>query len=68
MEIYSKNLGKIGGSRVGIIKASLPSAANDNLVCLDKLNPLTLSETSPGFYVSAVLVFCKHCGKRRNCS
>ena len=29
---------------------------------------LTLSETSPGFYVSAVKVFWKHCGKRRNCS
>ena len=26
------------------------------------------SQTSPGFYVSAVHVFCKHCGKRRNCS
>ena len=24
---------------------------------------LTLSQTSPGFYVSAVQVFCKHCGK-----
>ena len=29
---------------------------------------LTLSQTSPGFYVSAVEVFWKHCGKRRNCS
>ena len=29
---------------------------------------LTLSQTSPGFYVSAVQVFWKHCGKRRNCS
>ena len=28
----------------------------------------TLSQTSPGFYVSAVQVFRKHCGKRRNCS
>ena len=28
---------------------------------------LTLSQTSPGFYVSAVNVFWKHCGKRRNC-
>ena len=26
------------------------------------------SQTSPGFYVSAVQVFWKHCGKRRNCS
>ena len=34
-----------------------------NLFCL-----LTLSQTSPDFYVSAVLVFGKHCGKRRNCS
>ena len=29
---------------------------------------LTLSQTSPGFYASAVQVFRKHCGKRRNCS
>ena len=29
---------------------------------------LTLSQTSPGFYVSAVQVFRKHCRKRRNCS
>ena len=29
---------------------------------------LTLSQTNPGFYVSAVQVFRKHCGKRRNCS
>ena len=29
---------------------------------------LTHSQTSPGFYVSAVQVFRKHCGKRRNCS
>ena len=28
---------------------------------------LTLSQTSPGFYVSAAQVFRKHCGKRRNC-
>ena len=29
---------------------------------------LTLFQTSPGIYVSAVRVFWKHCGKRRNCS
>ena len=29
---------------------------------------LTLSQTSPGFHVSAEQVFWKHCGKRRNCS
>ena len=29
---------------------------------------LTLSQTSPGLYVSAVNVFWKHCWKRRNCS
>ena len=29
---------------------------------------LTLSQTSPGFYMSALKVFWKHCGKRRNCS
>ena len=29
---------------------------------------LTISQTSPGFYMSAVQDFRKHCGKRRNCS
>ena len=29
---------------------------------------LTLSQTSPGFYVSAAQVFRIHCGQRRNCS
>ena len=29
---------------------------------------LTISETSPGFYVSAVQVLRKHCRKRKNCS
>ena len=29
---------------------------------------LTLSQTSPGFYLSAIQVFRKYCGKRRNCS
>ena len=29
---------------------------------------LTLSQTSPGFYVCAVQVFWKLYGKRRNCS
>ena len=29
---------------------------------------LTLSQTIPGFYVSVVQAFWKHCGKRRNCS
>ena len=29
---------------------------------------LTLSQTGPGFYASALQVFWKHCGKRRNCS
>ena len=28
----------------------------------------SLTKTSAGFYVSAVEVFWKHCGKRRNCS
>ena len=32
------------------------------------LRSLTLSQTSPGFYVSAVQVFRKHHGKRRNCA
>ena len=29
---------------------------------------LTLSQTSPGFYLSAVQVFWNQCGKRRKCS
>ena len=33
-----------------------------------KFSISTLSQTSPGFYVSAALVFWKHCGKKRNCS
>ena len=38
--------------------------SNSSLVkCLS-----TLSQTSLGFYVSAVQVFRKHCRKRRNCS
>ena len=32
-----------------------------------KLFNLSLSQTSPGFYVSASQVFRKHFGKRRNC-
>ena len=40
----------------------------ESLVFPDTNNFLTLSQTSPVFYVSAVQVFWKHCGKRRNCS
>ena len=29
---------------------------------------VTLSQTSPAFYVFSVQVFWKHCGERRNCS
>ena len=30
---------------------------------------LTVSQTSPGFYMSVIVQAClKHCGKRRNCS
>ena len=32
-----------------------------------KLKALTLSQTRPGFYVSAVQVFWKHYGKKINC-
>ena len=32
------------------------------------LESLTLSYTSPSFDISAVQVFLKHCGKRRNCT
>ena len=34
----------------------------------DEMITLTLSQVIPGFYMSAVQVFWKHCGKRRNCS
>ena len=34
---------------------------------LCRMHGLTLSQISPGFYASAVKVFWKHCGKRRNC-
>ena len=34
----------------------------------DKFKALTLAQRSPGFYVFAVQVFCKHCTKRRNFS
>ena len=40
-------------------------------LCFQKqsnVDVLTLSQTSPGFYVSAAQFFGKHCGKRRNCS
>ena len=30
--------------------------------------PFTYSHTSPGFYLSPVQVYLKHCRKRRNCS
>ena len=38
--------------------------------CFESISTLLLnpSQTSPGFYVSAVQVFRKHWGKRRNCS
>ena len=36
--------------------------------CVTGYHSLTLSQTIPGFYMSAVHVFRKHCGKRRNCS
>ena len=39
-----------------------------NRPTLSTLCFLTLFQSSPDFYVSAVLVFRKHCGKRRNCS
>ena len=42
--------------------------SNNIKTCNNKDYHLTLSQTSPGFYVSAVQVFWKHCGKRRNYS
>ena len=33
----------------------------------DKSSHLTLSQTSPGFYMYAEKVFRKYCGKRQNC-
>ena len=40
------------------------NADTNNLI----ISQLTLSQISLGFYVSAVQVCRKHCGKRRNCS
>ena len=37
-------------------------------IILHHITVLILSQTRPGFYVSAVQVFRKHCGKRRNYS
>ena len=37
-------------------------------VCKYNSSLLTLSQTSPGFYMSELQDFWKHCGKRRNCS
>ena len=37
-------------------------------IALPSVLILTLSQTSPSFYVSAVQAFWKHSGKRRNCS
>ena len=41
------------------------SLCNINFVGFQRL---TLSQTCPGFYVSAVQVIWKHSGKKRNCS
>ena len=50
------------------VVGSIPELVNLTVTnCLSD-ETLTLSQTSPGFYVSAVQVFWKHCGKRRNCS
>ena len=38
---------------------------NNNGIFMSLLE-LTLSQTSPGFYVSEVQAFWKHCGKKRN--
>ena len=64
------------GASKGVIVWEWVKPANLTFLHLTFLNEtlkrhfftLTLSKTSPGFYVSAVQVFLKHCGKRRNCS
>ena len=48
-------------------KANYLTIENVHIINL-ALKGLTLSQTIPGFYVSAVQVFGKHRGKRRNCS
>ena len=40
--------------------------SNSILYCIQACSCLTLSQTSPVFYVSSVDIFWKHCGKRRN--
>ena len=44
------------------------SSFDIDLMWIHFFNSLTLSQTSPGFYVFVVQVCWKHCGKRRNCS
>ena len=59
-------LGKL--KNCGMLK--LEGLSIDNTALRDAINDgrLTLSQTSPGFYLSAEQVFRKHCRKRRNCS
>ena len=47
----------------GLVSVCRIEIFTENKECL-----LTFSQTSPAFYLSAVQVFRKHCGKRRNCS
>ena len=50
---------------VKIFNITITTAETMKCICLTLT--LTPSQTSPGFYVSAVQVFWKYCGKRRNC-
>ena len=57
---------------VFVIKFSILSYSQNLQVGDNSLNNLckllTFSQTSPGFHLSAVQVFWKHCGERKNCS
>ena len=60
-------LGDLHSSGVSYTTRTVTTTASTRLLLL-VIIMLTLSQTSPGFYVSSLQVFRKHCGKRRNCS
>ena len=57
-------MSKFSLSHISFQKLSVVDASKEYLWSTE----LTLSQTSLGFYVSAVQVFRKQCGKSRNCS
>ena len=53
---------------IGFVYLSTWFMCSCTYICISIVIMLSLSQTSPGFYVSTLQVFRKHCGKRRNCS